>query len=334
MGKYDMNLEKGVDPNSLRQNPMLSPEVVIAGPSSVGLATNISKAMGLNLICPELRVFSDGESKIRIKEKLGNKNCIIVQSTFPPQVDTHVLQTLMLLKRCMDDSAKNIIAVVPYMAYARQDSAFLEGEVITIELLAKMFGTFGARNMVTVDIHSMRALSYFEKRIRSINVSAIPLLAEYAKSKLGMHMNNSITVSPDEGGFRRAELFAIRLNNNIICMKKTRDRSTGEIKVGQITSQNEDKIQGRDIALIDDIVSTGNTIIKAAEILKSCGCRSITVMCSHALMTKESSKQIKAAGVDKIVTTNSVPKMEATGPFVEALDLSPVLVPIISKIIS
>ena len=91
-----MDLEKDVNVNSLHQKPALSPEVVIGGPSSLGLATNISKTMGLSMICPEIRVFSDGESKIRIKEKLENKTCIIVQSAFPPQVDRQILQTLML----------------------------------------------------------------------------------------------------------------------------------------------------------------------------------------------------------------------------------------------
>ena len=117
-------------------------------------------------------------------------------------------------------------------------------------------------------------------------------------------------------------------------MKKTRDRSTGEIKVDHLASLNGDRIRGLDIALIDDIVSTGSTIIKAAEILKSGGCRGITVMCSHALMTEESTKQIKAAGVDKIVATNSVPKKEARGTFVEALDLSSVISSTISKMIA
>ena len=111
------------------QKPALSPKVVIAGPSSVGLAFNISKAMGLSLVYLRLRLFSDGESKVRIREKLGNKTCIIVQSALLPQVDRHLLQTVMLLKKCIDDSAKDIIAVVPYMAYARRDSVFLEGDV-------------------------------------------------------------------------------------------------------------------------------------------------------------------------------------------------------------
>jgi ribose-phosphate pyrophosphokinase len=147
-----------------------------------------------------------------------------------------------------------------------------------------MYQMFGLRNMITVDIHSLQALSYFEKRMHSLNVSAIPLLAHYAKSKLGMNMNNTITVSPDEGRLKRAKLFALELNNNnnnnITCMKKRTDRSTGEVKIDYLSSSNGDRIRGLDVALIDDIVSTGSTINKAAEILKSDGCQSITVMCS------------------------------------------------------
>lgn len=329
-----MEIEQDVDSNSSHQKAVLSSAVVIAGPSSLDLATNISKVMGVSLICPELRVFSDGESKIRIKEELKDKACIVVQSAYPPQVDRHILQTLMLLKKCIDDSAKNIVVVVPYMAYARQDHAFLEGEVVTTELIANVYEIFGARNMVTVDIHSLRALSYFEERMHSINVSAVPLLADYAKSKFRMKMDNSVTISPDEGGFNRAQSFARQLDNNVICMKKTRDRSTGEVNAAYSSSVHKERIRGQNIVLIDDIVSTGNTIIKTAEILKSDGCKGIIVMCSHALMTEESAKQIKAAGVDKIVTTNSVPKSTTIGAFVETIDLSPLIAPAISKIIA
>lgn len=329
-----MAIKKNVDLNSLRQGSMMPPEVIIAGPSSTNLATLVSKTMGLSIIYPELKIFSDGESKIRIKEKLRNKTCIIVQSTYPPEVDRHILQSLMLLKKCADDSPKNIIIVVPYMAYARQDRPFLDGEVVTAELLANMYGMFGARSMVTVDIHSLKALSYFERSMNSVNISAIPLLADYAKAKLRMNMHNSITVSPDEGGYSRAKLFADLLNNNIICMKKTRDRITGEIKVGHLSSLDGDRIRGLDVAIIDDMVSTGSTIIKAAKILKLGGCRGITVLCSHALMTEESTRQIKAAGVNKIVTTNSVPKMGSMGPFVDAIDLTPLIAPIITRMIT
>jgi ribose-phosphate pyrophosphokinase len=329
-----MEIRKVAESHSTNPESLLSSALVIAGPSSRDLAINISNSMGMGMIYPELRIFSDGESKIRIKENLRNKTCILVQSTCPPQIDRYILQTLMMLKKCVDDSAKDIVAVVPYMAYARQDKVFLEGEVVTIELMAKLYEIFGTRHIVTVDIHSLRALSYFEKKINSINVSAVPLLANYAKSILGMNRDNSITISPDEGGFDRAQSFGHLLDNNVICMKKLRDRKTGEVFIDYTSSNDRDRIRGRDVVLVDDIISTGNTIIKAAEILKSDGCRDIVVMCTHASMTEVSSERIRAAGVAKIVTTNSIPKAAGTGAFVEAIDLSPILAPTISKILA
>jgi ribose-phosphate pyrophosphokinase len=329
-----MEIGKGAESHLTLPESLLSSAVIITGPSSVGLATNISKAMGLSMISPELTVFSDGESKIRIKEKLENKTYIIIQSLCPPQIDTHIVQTLMILKKCIDDSAKDIIVVVPYMAYARQDKAFLDGEVITIELMAKLYKTFGTKLIVTVDIHSLRALTSFKRKMDTINISAVPLLALYAKAKLRMSKDNSITVSPDEGGFKRAKSFALKLNNNMICMKKIRDRKTGEVLMDYTTSNDRDRVRGRDVVLIDDIISTGSTITKAAGILKSDSCRDIFAMCTHALITEESSERIKAAGVSKIVTTNSMPKATGIGSFVEAIDLSPILVPTISKILT
>jgi ribose-phosphate pyrophosphokinase len=329
-----MEIGKGAESHVTLPESLLSSAVVVAGPSSAGLATNISKTMCLSMICPEIRVFSDGESKIRIKEKLEDKTCIVIQSHCPPQIDRHIVQTLMILKKCIDDFAKDIIVVVPYVAYARQDRAFLDGEVITIELMAKLYKTFRTRHLVTVDIHSLRALTYFKGKIDTINISAAPLLAHYAKAKLRMSKDDSITVSPDEGGLKRAKSFALELNNNIICMKKIRDRKTGEVFMGYTSSNDRDRIRERDVVLIDDIISTGSTIIKAAGTLKSDGCRDIIAMCTHALITEESSERIKAAGVSKIVTTNSIPKATGTGSFVQAIDLSPILASAISKILT
>jgi ribose-phosphate pyrophosphokinase len=313
---------------------LLSSAIVIAGPSSRDLGINISNSMGLSIIYPELHIFSDGESKIRIIENLKNKTCILVQSICPPQIDRYILQTLMILKKCVDDSAKDIVAVVPYMAYVRQDKAFLEGEVITIELMAKLFKTFGTRHIVTVDIHSLRALTYFNRMMDSINVSAVPLLANYAKAILGMNRDNSITVSPDVGGFERAQKFAYILGSDVMYMKKLRDRKTGEVFIDYGSSIDRDRVSGRDVVLVDDIISTGNTLMKAAEILKSDGCRDIIAMCTHALITEESFERIKAAGVAKIVATNSIPKATGIRGFVEEVDLSSILAPALSRIIA
>lgn len=311
----------------------LSSAVVVAGRTARDLALELSSSMGLEIIYPELRIFSDGESKIRITENLKNKRCIVVQSLCPPQVDRHIIQTLMILKKCIDDSAKDVILVIPYMAYARQDRTFLSGEVVTTELLAKLYKTLGAKKIVTVDIHSSRALTYFDSEMNSINVSAVPLLAQYAIDKLRITNDDSITVVPDEGGIDRAEFLARLINNNIIRMKKIRDRHTGEVFSDYVSSGDRALVRGRNIVLIDDIISTGNTIIKAAHMLKSDGCGDIIAMCTHSLLTTESTERLRSAGVSKIVTTNSIPKAPKIDSFVEAINLSPILVQAISKIL-
>jgi ribose-phosphate pyrophosphokinase len=328
------SIEPGKDVVSHKTIPesSLSSAVVIAEPTARDLALELSSSMGLEIIYPELRIFSDGESKIRITENLKNRRCIVVQSICPPQVDRHIIQTLMILKKCVDDSAKDVSLVIPYMAYARQDRVFLSGEVVTIGLLAKLFKTFGAKRMITVDIHSSQALTYFDREMNSVNISAVPLLAQYAIDKLRITKDDSITVVPDEGGIDRAEFLARLINNNIIRMRKIRDRHTGEVFSDYVSSGDRGQVRGRNIVLVDDIISTGNTIIKAAQVLKSDGCRDIIAMCTHALLTTESTERLRSAGVSKIVTTNSIPRAARTDSFVEVINLSPILVQAVSKI--
>ena len=168
---------------------------VVAGPSSPELAAGIARHLGARLITAELRVFSDGESKIRVAGPVGKK-CVIVQSTHPP-TDTHLLQLMMMASRCADDGA-DVCAVVPYLAYARQDKAFLEGEVVSMALVARLLKASGVCSLVTADIHSQAALAFFQN---AVNVSSIPLLAAHA-SKMGLR--RPIAVSPDAGGAARA----------------------------------------------------------------------------------------------------------------------------------
>ena len=117
-------------------------------------------------------VFSDGESKIRINANLLNKKCIVVQSTYPP-VDSHLMQALMIIYSCYESGASEVIPVIPYMGYARQDKKFLEGEFATISLIAKLLECINIHNLITVDIHSIKAISYFNLNI--LNISFIHL---------------------------------------------------------------------------------------------------------------------------------------------------------------
>ena len=285
---------------------------MIAGPASPDLADRVAKGLGAHLVTTELRVFSDGESKIKI-DKMG-KNCVIVQSTYPP-ADTHLMQALMMAIRCAD-GAHDVCAVIPYLAYARQDRAFLEGEVVSIALVAKLLQSAGVRHVITVDIHSKLAMSHFAS---VQNVSSIPLLAEYASR---MMLCRPIAVSPDAGGADRAKEFAKHSKIDALVLKKSRDRTTGEVKVEE---KLDIDVSGRDALLVDDMISSGGSIVKAAEVLHNKGAGKVYAMCAHALLIGDAAQKIKAAGVQDIIATNSVP-----GEYAK-VDLSPAIVEVVKS---
>lgn len=268
---------------------------VIAGPSSPGLAAGIARHLGAKLVAAELRVFSDGESKIKLAGKVGKK-CVVVQSTHPP-ADSHLLQAMMIARKCADAGAK-VCAVIPYLAYARQDRAFLEGEGVSAALVARLLEASGANSIITVDIHSQMALSYFKN---ARNVSSIPLLADYAAK---MKLKRPIVVSPDAGGAARAQEFAKILGADVTALKKSRDRTTGEVAIDQ---KIDATVSGRDAILVDDMIGSGGSIVKAADVLRKNGAQKVCAMCAHALLIGMAAQNIMAAGVSDIVATNSVP---------------------------
>jgi ribose-phosphate pyrophosphokinase len=289
------------------------PEIsVIAGPASPDLADKVAKRLSAHLVAAELRAFSDGESKMKMG-RVG-KNCIIVQSTYPP-ADTHLMQALMMAVKCAE-GARDVCAVIPYLAYARQDRAFLEGEVVSIALVAKLLQSAGVGHVITVDIHSQLAMSYFAS---VQNVSSIPLLAEYASK---MKLCRPIAVSPDAGGADRAKEFAKHSKTDMLALKKSRDRTTGEVTVDE---KLDIDVSGRDAILIDDMISSGGSIVKAAEVLHKKGAGKVYAMCAHALLIGDAAQRLKAAGVQDIIATNSVP-----GEYAK-VDLSPAIAEVVKS---
>ncbi len=270
---------------------------VISGSSSEDLAKKLAKRLGANLLKSQLRVFSDGESKITLEGKPEKNKIIVIQSTYPP-VDENLIQTLSIISKAKEYGTE-VIAVIPYMGYARQDREFLPGEVITMKVIANLFKSVGTSKIIVVDIHSMIGLKYFN--IKSKNVTAIPDLAKYF-SKL--KLKNPLVVSPDQGGKERAKEFAKFLKTEYISLEKQRDRKTGKV---EIKSTNFNDIIGRDLILVDDMISTGGSIIKATEFLKKQKCKRVFVACTHALLRNNAEKKIKKAGVTKIISTNTIP---------------------------
>lgn len=284
---------------------------IIAGPSSLDLATAIAKHLDAELVPVDLRIFPDGESKIKMR-RVDKDYCIVVQSTYPP-TDRHLLQALMMIKRCSEDGAANVCAVMPYMAYSRQDRAFLDGEVVSMALVAKLIETAGTKRLITVDIHSPASLSYFT--IDTQNISAVGLLADYAAVKI--KPNAPIVVSPDMGGAKRAVKFARMLGTDMVALKKSRDKDTAEVIIEE--KELNSSVVGRDLILLDDMISTGESIVEACRFLRRYKPNKIYAICTHALLIGDATTRIKAAGVEEIISTNSVPGINAK------VDLAPLI---------
>jgi len=269
---------------------------VIAGKSSEKLAKRLSRKLEANFIKSEIRVFPDGESKITLSGSLSKKKSIVVQSMGPP-VDTNLVQILSLISKVKEVSSE-VIAVIPYMGYARQDREFLPGEIITMKVLGKLFKGVGASKIIAVDIHSIIGFKHFT--IKTKNVSAIPDLAKYFKK---LSLKNPLVISPDQGGKERAKEFAMQFNSDYIALEKKRDRKTGKI---EIKTKNIE-VTGRDLILVDDMISTGGSIIKATQFLKKQKCKKVYVACTHALLMNNAEKKIKKSGVTSIISANTIP---------------------------
>jgi ribose-phosphate pyrophosphokinase len=274
----------------------LSAITVIGGNASENLARKLAKKLKATFVSSELRVFPDGESKVTISAKPKGK-IIVVNSTYPP-VDTNLLQTLSLIAKARQFSSQ-VICAIPYMGYARQDREFLPGEIVTLSVIAKLLSAAGASKVIVVDMHSMLGLEHFTIPIK--NVSAVPELANYLKK---LRLKNPLVVSPDLGGKERAKEFAKFYGTNYIALQKQRDRKTGKV---QIMTTNLNGVKGRDLVLVDDMISTGGSIIKATQFLKKQKCRRVYVACTHALLIDNAEKKIKKSGVSAIISANTIP---------------------------
>ena len=269
---------------------------VISGKSSEDLAKKIAKKIKADLIKSSVKVFPDGESKITLSGKISKRKSIVVQSIYPP-VDSNLIQALSLISKAKEISSE-VITVIPYMGYARQDREFLPGEVVTMKVLAKLFKGAGTSKIIVVDIHSLRGFKYFT--IKNKNVTAIPELVKYFKK---LRLKNPLIVSPDQGGKERAKEFAKEFDLEFIALEKKRDRKTGKVKI----KTKSVEVNNRDLILVDDMISTGGSIINATQFLKKQKCKRVFVACTHALLINDAERKIRKAGVTKIVSTNTIP---------------------------
>ena len=269
---------------------------VVSGNASSDLAKRIARKLKAPYVKTEKKVFPDGESKITINQIPKKSIVLVVQSTYPP-VDSNLLELLSIVSKVQKFSSK-VYAIIPYMGYARQDREFLGGEIVTISVIGKLLKAAGVKKILTVDIHSKLALK--ELKISSENISAMEELVKHFKK---MKMKDPLVVSPDMGGQERAEKFASLLKTEFIALKKHRDRRTGKVNI----LSEKVNVKNRDLILVDDMISTGGSIVKATQFLKKQKCGRVFVACTHALLVNNATKKIKSAGVSQIISTNTIP---------------------------
>jgi ribose-phosphate pyrophosphokinase len=269
---------------------------IILGPASKELGEKIAEQTHFEKVPVAQKTFPDGETYIRLEDNVQDENVAIVQTTSPPQ-DNRLMQLVFMADAAKRNGARKITAIVPYLAYARQDKIFLQGENISIETIAHMLKAAEINELITVNIHQENALSKFPFPAKSL--SAIPLLAEYFAKK---GFKKAFALAPDKGAMYIAKQAQTILGGEAGHLEKQRDRYTGQTNQ---TGKNLN-VKGKTVIIFDDIISTGGTIVGAAKILQELGAKKIFVACVHPLLIGDAEKRILDAGITEIVGTDSI----------------------------
>jgi ribose-phosphate pyrophosphokinase len=303
--------------NFLAMSESVKKEWIVApGPASKDLSLKIAERMGSKILDIETKLFADGESYHRIINNVFMKRIALIQSTYPP-IDRHIMQLLFLAHKLSEEGAE-VYAILPYLAYARQHRMFLDGEVTTLGVFAHLLKYVGVKRVLTIDIHSIEGLGLFPMPIYS--ASAISRLAEYIKSRY--NTQNLIAASPDLGGSPRVESFAHLMGIECFSCSKTRDKKTGEVTIDNI----EKIVCGKDIVLVDDIISSGKTIEKATIKLKESGAARVIASCVHPLLTEGALERTRKAGVEELIGSNTIPSS------ISKVDVSEIITSYLSSI--
>lgn len=271
---------------------------IFSGSSNEDLAQNIANSLTLPLSSREIFIFPDGERRIQIQENVVDEHVVIVQPTSPP-VDTNYLELFFLADAAKRSGAKAVTAVIPYLGYQRQDHVFREGEAVSLEVMIKTMEAVGVDRVITHDLHSIKIPEVFSIPVR--HLSALPLFAKKIRDE-GWVNDETHLVTPDMGGIRRIKIISEHLDNmEHVSIVKDRNIDTGEIKA----SGYEGEIKKR-MLIVDDMISSGKTIVQAARLLSEKGAEEVYVFVTHAIFSKEAPVILQSSEVKKVFITDSV----------------------------
>ncbi|MCK9472403.1 ribose-phosphate pyrophosphokinase [Sulfurimonas sp.] len=268
---------------------------IFAGSASVNFAKEVCQILDVPLAKADVKKFSDGEISIQIAESVRGRDVFIVQSTGAPSND-NLMELLIMTDALRRSSASSITAVVPYYGYARQDRKAAPRVPITARLVADMYQTAGIDRVVTIDLHAGQIQGFFNIPVDNLYGSVT--FENYIKSK---NLKNPIIASPDIGGVARARYFASRMGLEMVIVDKRREKAN-ESEVMNIIGD----VSGKDVIMIDDMVDTAGTMIKAATALKNKGASSVMACATHAVLSGKAYENIQNSELDELIVTNTL----------------------------
>jgi len=282
--------------------------------NSQGIAKNIARRLKAEYSSITIASFPDGDIYLKFNTILKGKRIVIVQS-FQPHPDMSLFDIIFAAETAKDLGAKKVILVAPYLAYMRQDKRFNAGEAISSRIMAKLLNN-SIDKIITIDSHIHRYKSLKDVfTIPAKNLTANSLIADYIKKKI----KNSVIIGPDWESYQWAEFIAKKIGVDSTVLEKTRF-SSRKVKVKVLKPV---LIKGKNVVIVDDIISTGHTIAEAAKHARNMKAKSITAIGVHGLLVENAMDKMKKSGVTKIITTNCIEhktnKIDVTSLLVDEL---------------
>jgi ribose-phosphate pyrophosphokinase len=268
---------------------------LFSGSQSQYLAEKISYYYGKSLGSVSLQKFSDGELSPSFNESVRGCDVFLIQSTFPPA--DNLMELLLMVDAARRASAKYVTLVVPYFGYARQDRKDKPRVAIAAKLVANLFMAAGADRLMTCDLHAGQIQGFFDFPVDHLDGSAI--FVPYLRN---LKLDNLVFASPDVGGVARARSFAKFFQADIVVCDKHRIRAN-EIASMQVIGD----VEGANVVLVDDLIDTGGTICKAAEIIMEKGAKSVRAICTHPIMSGSAYDKINNSVLAEIAVSDTIP---------------------------
>ncbi|OCL83024.1 ribose-phosphate pyrophosphokinase [Arcobacter porcinus] len=272
---------------------------LFSGSANPAFAKKVADYLGMKVSDATLTKFSDGEMSVQITQSVRGQDVFIIQPTCSPAND-NLMELLIMIDALKRSSAKSINAVIPYYGYARQDRKAAPRVPISAKLVADLLEAAGIHRIVTIDLHAAQIQGFFN--IPADNLFGSILFVNYIKSK---NLKNPIIASPDIGGVARARMYADKLGYDLVIVDKKREKAN-ESQVMNIIGD----VEGKDVILVDDMVDTAGTLVKAAEVLKQKGATSVMACCTHGVLSGPAYERIANGVLDELVISDTIPTKE------------------------